>query len=140
MLRRKTAAYALLALYEIAQQQGEDDDVGVRAHDIAQKHRLPKAYAAKILSQLASAGVLQSDRGPRGGFRLSRSEDKISLYDVFNGVGAIVPDRNRPPAVKGLPPVVQTVLERANVDSGKLLKELFGKTTLADVLRRDDAK
>lgn len=137
MLRRKTAAYALLALYEIAQQQGVDEDIGVRASDIAQKHRLPKAYAAKILSQLANAGVLQSDRGPRGGFRLNRSEDKITLFDVFNSVGAIVPDRTKPAAVKGLPPVVQSVLDRANLDAGKLLKDLFGKTTLADVLRRE---
>ncbi|RIK65978.1 MAG: hypothetical protein DCC65_11080 [Planctomycetota bacterium] len=140
MLRKKTAAYALLAMYEIAQQQhGDDNPTGVRAHDIAQKHRMPKAYAAKILSQLANAGVLHSDRGPRGGFRLNRPEDKISLYDVFNGVGAIIPDRgSRVTAVKGLPNVVQSVLERANVDAGKLMKDLFAKTTLADVLRRDN--
>ena len=138
MLRKKTAAYALLAMYEIAQQQqGEDQHDGVRAHDIAQKHRMPKAYAAKILSQLASAGVLHSDRGPRGGFKLNRPEDKISLFDVFNGVGAIIPERGRPPAVKGLPNVVQSVLDRANADAGKLLKDLFAKTTLADVLRKD---
>lgn len=137
MLRRKTAAYALLAMYEIAQQQGEQPSSGVRAHDIAHKHRLPKAYAAKILSQLANAGVLHSDRGPRGGFKLNRPEDKISLYDVFQGVGAIVPDRNRPTLVKGLPSVVQSVLDRANQDAGKLLKDLFARTTLADVLRRN---
>lgn len=140
MLRKKTAAYALLAMYEIAQQQqGDDNPSGVRAHDIAQKHRMPKAYAAKILSQLANAGVLHSDRGPRGGFKLNRPEDKISLYDVFNGVGAIIPDRgNRVVSVKGLPAVVQSVLDRANVDAGRLMKDLFAKTSLADVLRRDN--
>ena len=55
MLRRKTATYALLALYEIAQQNRESQiPTGIRAGDIAQKHKLPKAYAAKILSQLAT--------------------------------------------------------------------------------------
>ncbi len=137
MLRKKTAAYALLAMYEIAQQhQGDHQPSGVRAHDIAHKHRLPKAYAAKILSQLANAGILHSDRGPRGGFKLNRPEDKISLYDVFQGVGAIVPDRGRSMSVKGLPAPVQSVLDRANLDAGKLLKDLFARTTLADVLRR----
>lgn len=140
MLRRKTAAYALLAMYEIAQQhEGDEKQQGVRAHDIAQKHRLPKAYAAKILSQLANAGVLHSDRGPRGGFRLNRTVDKISLFDVFEGVGAIVSERNRPQAVKGLPQAVQNVLDRANQDVGRTLKELFIRTTMADVLRKSNA-
>lgn len=136
MLRKKTAAYALLAVYEIAQQQqGVTDPLGVRAGDIAVKHKLPKAYAAKILSQLASAGVLHSDRGPRGGFRLSRPVDKVSLYDVFQGVGVFSPPRSRNPAVKGLPPTVQTILDRTNQEASNALRELFMKTTIADVLR-----
>ena len=50
MLRNKTATYALLALYEIGRQhRGASDPMGIRAHDIANKHRLPKAYVAKIL-------------------------------------------------------------------------------------------
>jgi len=49
MLRRKTATYALLALYEIGRQhRGASSPTGIRAGDIAEKHHLPKAYAAKI--------------------------------------------------------------------------------------------
>ena len=136
MLRKKTAAYALLAVYEIAlQQQGATDPLGVRAGDIASKHKLPKAYAAKILSQLAGAGVLHSDRGPRGGFRLSRPVDKVTLYDVFQGVGVFAPPRNRGPAVKGLPANVQAVLDRTNQEAADALHDLFTKMTLADILK-----
>ncbi len=137
MLRRKTAAYALLAMYEIAQQhEGDVHPLGVRAHDIAQKHRLPKAYAAKILSQLAGAGILHSDRGPRGGFKLNRPVESISLFDVFDGVGAIISEKNQPASVRGLPPTVQGVLDRANREAGKALEDLFSKTTIADVLHQ----
>lgn len=136
MLGRKTAAYALLAIYEIARQQRASEELGVRAHDISQKHHLPKAYVAKILSQLAGAGVLQSDRGPRGGFRLVRAEEKISLFDVFDGVGALKQGRNKGPAVKGLPPSVQSMLDRATGDMSRLLKDCFSKITVADLLRR----
>lgn len=136
MLGRKTAAYALLAIYEIARQQRANEELGVRAHDISQKHHLPKAYVAKILSQLAGAGVLQSDRGPRGGFRLSRADEKISLFDVFDGVGALKQGRNKGPAVKGLPPSVQSMLDRATGDMSRLLKDCFSKITVADLLRR----
>lgn len=134
MLRRKTATYALLALYEIAQQhQDQTQPTGVRARDIAQKHKLPKAYAAKILSQLATVGILHSDRGPRGGFRLNRSPKQISLFDVFDGVGAIVAGEPKE-QVKGLPPSVQAALSRAEEDAADKLKELFVRTSLSDIL------
>ena len=90
MLRRKTAIYALLSLYDIATHAPENTgNKGMRAGDISERHALPRAYAAKILSQLAGAGILHSDRGPRGGFRLQRPTADISLYEVFQAVGAI---------------------------------------------------
>lgn len=135
MLRRKTAAYALLAMYEIAlQQQGETQPIGIRAQDIAQKHGLPRAYAAKILSQLSGAGILHSDRGPRGGFRLSRPVDQVSLFDVFSGVGAIMVDEDPGAGMEELPAVVRAVLDNANREAIRSLRELYVKTKLADLL------
>lgn len=138
MLWKKTAAYALLAIYEIAtQQKNQEARGGVRAQYIAHKYRLPKAYASKILSQLAGAGILHSDRGPRGGFRLNRASDKISLYDVFRGAGAMAPERGRGSSVKGMPSAVQNTLDRANQETQKMLKDLLAKTTLSDLIRRN---
>ncbi|MBN2560951.1 MAG: Rrf2 family transcriptional regulator [Phycisphaerae bacterium] len=135
MLRRKTATYALLALYEIADQHRDTaHPTGVRAHDIAHKHKLPKAYVAKILSQLANAEILHSDRGPRGGFRLNHSPKDISLYDIFDGVGALTTNDKRRPAVKGLPQPVQATMAHTQDEAADLMKGLFLKTTLADVL------
>lgn len=135
MLRRKTATYALLALYEIAQQQRDSPNGGgVRAGDIAHKHKLPKAYAAKILSQMAGAGVLHSDRGPRGGFRLNRAIEDISLFDVFESVGAVTSNEGKGPFVKGLPPKLQNAITRAYGDAAEALKNVFATVHLADVL------
>lgn len=139
MLRNKTATYALLAIYEIARQhRGVANPLGVRAHDIANKHRLPKAYVAKILSQLANSGILHSDRGPRGGFRLNEPPEKISLFDIFNGVGAIMTNETHRGAVKGLPPRVQGAMNRARQEVADMLKALFQKTSLVDVLGDDN--
>ncbi len=138
MLRNKTATYALLSLYEIGRQQaGTNERMGVRAHDIANKHKLPKAYVAKILSQLANAGILHSDRGPRGGFRLNATTKEISLYDVFNSVGAIVGSESSRAIVKGLPSRVQQAMSRAHEGAAARLKELYSQTTLADILGED---
>lgn len=135
MIRNKTATYALLALYEIAEQhRATSETLGVRAHDIAHKHRLPKAYVAKILSQLANSEILHSDRGPRGGFRLNRAAKDISLFDIFEGVGAIPSNDKRRRGVKGLPQRVQVAMNRAHDDVADTLKKIFVRTTLADVL------
>ncbi|QDV89204.1 HTH-type transcriptional regulator CymR [Phycisphaerae bacterium RAS2] len=135
MLRKKTAAYALLAIYEIAEQQrGASSPLGVRAGDVADKHHLPKAYVAKILSQLANAGVLRSDRGPRGGFRLNKPMEAITLFDVFDGVGALMSDPSKPSSVKGLPPAVQTTLDRSQAEVSDAVRAVLRKTSIMDVL------
>ena len=141
MLRKKTATYALLALYEIAEQHRDaPHPTGVRAHDIAHKHKLPKAYVAKILSQLANAEILHSDRGPRGGFRLNRAPKDITLYDIFDGVGALTTNDKKRLAVKGLPPPVQNVMNRAQEEADEMIKAQLIRTTLADLLTVPPAK
>lgn len=135
MLRRKTATYALLALYEIGRQHRDEAGLrGIRAGDIAARHKLPKAYVAKILSQLASAGILRSNRGPRGGFRLNRSPETISLYDVFEGVGALVTFGRTDEIHKDLPPGVRTMMTKALGDAAVQLRTLFMQTRLEDIL------
>ena len=136
MLRKKTATYAVLALYEIADQhRATQERNGIRAQDIAHKHKLPKAYVAKILSQLANSEILHSDRGPRGGFRLNRAPEDITLYDIFDGVSALTVNDKKRPIVKGLPAPVQTAMSRAQDQGAELLRQLFQKTMLADLLK-----
>jgi Rrf2 family protein len=138
MLRRKTAAYALLAMYHIAREQsGETSHRGIRAGEIAQHFKLPRAYAAKILSQLASAGILSSERGPRGGFRLAKAVEDITLYEVLHGVSAVDFDRDNGLALKGLPTGVQAFLTHTQEDANRILGEVWSKTSLADLLRRE---
>lgn len=135
MLRKKTATYALLALFEIAEQHRDNPHpAGVRAHDIAHKHKLPKAYVAKILSQLANTEILHSDRGPRGGFRLNRPAKEITMYDIFEGVGALTTNDKRKMGVKGLPQPVQNYMTHTQDQVTDMLKALLVKTSLADVL------
>ena len=49
---------------------------------LAEFHGLPPAYLNKQMNALARAGIVSSHPGPRGGFRLSRVPEEISLMDV----------------------------------------------------------
>ncbi len=135
MLRYKASAYAVLAMYDIAKEQrGASNPPGVRAADIAKRYRLPKAYTAKILSQLANSGLLHSDRGPRGGYRLNRPANKVTMHDIFEGVGGIATDKMEATSLSTIPPAVDSTLRRARKDTVHALKTLFKKTSLMDIL------
>lgn len=53
---------------------------------LAAKFALPAAYLNKSLQALVRAGVLVSSAGPRGGFRLARQPEHITLLDVVDAI------------------------------------------------------
>jgi len=74
-----TTQYALRAVLYVAE-HGSAEPVRVEA--IAADLRAPRNYLSKTMHALARAGILVSERGPRGGFRLARPARRISLGDV----------------------------------------------------------
>jgi Rrf2 family protein len=84
----RTSAYAMEATLVIARQPAGEP---VRAGDLAGRLELPRNYLSKILNSLVHAGVLRSDRGPTGGFRLGLDPAEITVEDIigrFEDVGA----------------------------------------------------
>lgn len=76
----KTGIHATLALAFLANlKPGEL----AGASQIAGKMGAPPNYLGKLLKQLAEAGVLESQKGFGGGFRLSRPANRITMYDVL---------------------------------------------------------
>ncbi|MEJ7634171.1 Rrf2 family transcriptional regulator [Aeromicrobium sp.] len=57
-------------------------DEAVTARKLAAFYQLPTAYMNKQLQALTRAGILSSTSGPRGGFRLARTIDDITLLDI----------------------------------------------------------
>ncbi|WP_370416792.1 Rrf2 family transcriptional regulator [Streptomyces fradiae] len=58
------------------------EERAVTAARLAAYHELPAPYLNKQLQALVRAGILTSVSGPRGGFRLARTLDRITLMDV----------------------------------------------------------
>jgi Rrf2 family protein len=74
----QTVEYALRAVIYVAR----DPSASFRAAEVASEINAPRNYVAKILSQLARVGILESIRGPTGGFRLAAPATTVRLADV----------------------------------------------------------
>ena len=62
------------------------DDAALAAAKLAEYHGVPAAYLAKHLQALAGAGVLQTVKGARGGYRLARPAAEITVLDVVEAI------------------------------------------------------
>ena len=75
----QTTEYALAAAVHLAVKGGGGP---VRVDDIAEELGVPRNYLSKILHALARVGVLNSTRGPGGGFELARDASEIRLSEL----------------------------------------------------------
>lgn len=73
-----TAEYALRAVVYLA----TVPDRRVSSQAIAQAIKVPAQYIAKVLKDLARAGIVDSQRGPSGGFLLAGDARKLSVLSV----------------------------------------------------------
>jgi Rrf2 family protein len=81
MILSRTSQYAVQALIFMATQPL---GTAVLNRSIAGYLRVPPAYLAKILRQLAKAGMLHSARGRQGGFVLEPGAQKTDLLRVVS--------------------------------------------------------
>ena len=83
--------YALRALTDLAERHGSPP---VTAGDIAERQRVPRKFLDLILLDLKAAGLIESQRGRAGGYRLARAPKDISFGEVIrllDGPLALVP-------------------------------------------------
>ncbi|GAB4135259.1 Rrf2 family transcriptional regulator [Thermopirellula anaerolimosa] len=56
------------------------------AGEIAAEIEAPRNYLGKLLQSLINQGLVESQKGKGGGFRLARPPDRITLFDVVNPI------------------------------------------------------
>ena len=134
--------FGLRSLLHLA---ARNDDGPVSVSEIAQEMDVSPDYLMQLFVKLRREGLLESVRGPRGGFKFARPAKSITVGDVVRSVeGSLSPIR----CVKcesGLvieegdgklcekAPTCAT--RKAWVDVTKRLVNLFDSITLADILK-----
>ncbi len=121
---------SLLALYSLVE-FASDPTRHISAAEIAEKYDVSPHHLAKVLAELARAGVVQSVRGVGGGYRFAANARRLTLLDVisrFEDVGSGTTERNgRTPADRALSIVLTEIDEMA--------KATLKSVTLATLLR-----
>ena len=84
MLRiSKLTDYGIMLLARFA---AEPRDVQLSARGMAECTALPLPAVSKMLKQLAGAGLLESLRGAKGGYRLARTPEAITVAEIVHAL------------------------------------------------------
>ncbi len=83
--------YGVRAMAELAQQYGAGP---IPLSDIAQAQGMSIDYLEQVVPALRDAGLLNSTRGAKGGYELTRPPDQITVGEVLRALsGEILPVR-----------------------------------------------
>lgn len=77
--------YALRGVLDIARHQGEDARP-VRRVDIGSRQGFSQDYLEQLLVRMREAGIVEAVRGPGGGYRLLRTPEEISVWEIIEAV------------------------------------------------------
>ncbi len=79
--------YGLQAMLYIAMHSSDDSNVELKV--IAEDQNIPKHFLSKILQQLVKSDLLQSMKGPTGGFRLVKHPEDVRLIEIIEAIDGL---------------------------------------------------
>ena len=79
----KKALFAIEAVLDIGYHAGV---APVQSKEITYRQGIPRRYLEQALQQLVRHGILVGVRGPRGGYRLARERQRITIGDIVRVV------------------------------------------------------
>ncbi|MBX9700809.1 MAG: Rrf2 family transcriptional regulator [Acetobacteraceae bacterium] len=133
LLRQDRAQTAIAVALDIGFHTGRGAADLVPAAEVAERLGMARRGLEPVLQTLTRAGILESLRGPRGGYRLARRPRDISLIAVLEALGDAAPDPGEPALAGRLQAAVVTPLW-AELDAA--LRTRLAAVTLEDLLRR----
>ncbi len=131
--RRDKAMLAVLVMLDVAFHAGRGSTVS--AADLAGRAGLARRGIEPLLQALSRSGLLDSLRGPRGGYRLGRPSRDIPLDAVIRVALADDPSAPDRPAS----PLQTRVVEPLWAELDHMLANKLSALTLEDMLRRAEA-
>jgi len=117
-----------LALYSVLEFAARPDQ-HVPAAEVAGKYGESAHHLAKVLSELARAGIVESVRGVGGGYRFAANPRRLTLLDVIRLFEELEP---APPADTATP--ADRALGQVQAEIGQITVATLGSITIATML------
>jgi Rrf2 family transcriptional regulator, cysteine metabolism repressor len=112
--------YAVVAMAELAR----SGSAPVPITQIAERRAMPVQFLEQLFSTLRRDGLLQSQRGVKGGYTLARPPEEITVLEVVQALDG---------------KVGQEADEAGGIwlEGVEALRGVFSSTTIADIARRE---
>jgi Rrf2 family protein len=112
--------YAVVAMAELAR----SGDRPVPIAQVAERRGMPVQFLEQLFSTLRRDGLLQSQRGVKGGYTLARPPDQITVLEVVQALDGRLGEEGK---------------EAGGIwaDGVEALRSIFRETTIEDIARRE---
>lgn len=110
----------------------QENTIGVQ--ELAEIQKLSPTYLSKILTKLTKAGLIESTPGVKGGYKVARSHQEVSFFDVIK---AIEGDTNLfDCSIHHEGCLIENVMRRAEEN----MKEELKSKLLIDIVKESEAR
>ncbi len=115
--------YAVVGMAELAR----SGDTPVPIATVAERRGIPVQFLEQLFSTLRRSGLLISQRGVKGGYRLARDPEEITVLEVVQALDGRLGEEGK---------------EAGGIwsDGVESLRNVFNRATIADVARREDSE
>jgi Rrf2 family protein len=129
--------YGVRAVFEIARHFGKGP---LTIKEIADRQGISFSYLEQILHRLGKAGVIESVRGPAGGYMLKRKPSELTIGDIVRVLeGPIALSHCLEPGVSGeCQQTDDCVARMVWVKVGAKIDEVLDNISFEDLLRQQD--
>ncbi|HMA08861.1 MAG TPA: Rrf2 family transcriptional regulator [Ramlibacter sp.] len=121
-----------LALYSVIE-FATDPERHIPASEIADRYGVSPHHLAKVLAELARAGIVESVRGVGGGYRFTANARRLTLMDIIQLFEDLAPPSSQ--RHNGVTTPVDLALDTVLAEIDQIAKATFSSITLATMLQ-----
>lgn len=130
--------YGVRAVFEIARHYGKGP---ISIKEISNRQGISFSYLEQILHRLGKAGVIESVRGPSGGYLLSRSPEQLTIGDIVRALeGPIALSHCLEPEAADCYQTDECVARMVWARVGAKIEEALDSITFGDLLQQQSVK
>ncbi|OFY86800.1 MAG: Rrf2 family transcriptional regulator [Bacteroidetes bacterium RIFCSPLOWO2_12_FULL_35_15] len=127
----KACEYALKAVLYLSLNSSEDRKLGIK--EIAEKLNLPSPFLGKILQNLVRHKILDSTKGPNGGFYFKKNSKKIFIIKIVEIIDGLEFFEKCGMGLKHCSSIKPCPIHNDLMPYRQKLKEMLEEKTIADL-------